>query len=769
MIRITFTNHEVSRLDMESLFPNKGEIIRELLKDPLILKNDSKRSNGSELELDSSDLLQREAILANELNILDNLKTFLNLIKEVKTNLNILELENCYYSLQSLRKKMRNNAAYLKQSFNFQQSISTYVDTLHLELVTTLYKILTNGFWKITENSIQFTPTVEWGKDKVHIEYDTFMDFVAQQYFPKGSLDNQAWFILDMTSADSQEQVRAKLNTIMKEYMNLSSIVSMIKNSIFISGKEISYENETNILVFSKSSSHGQHCVSTVLTSFEAVCDFMLDGLAFRDRKTLSYELGPLFNTEFTKFVKNNASIILESLDSPLKNLVSVINNKLTRLVAKSEVTNWTHSGKEIQDLLMNKQLYYNLLLDKVLESHISEIRSIFEDPKKSWQNLEVVELTTSNTNTMSEKIGKNDSDVQNEKEHHNAVSKDDDWNWEVEDDDADAWGDEIDVNIDDEEEKTNQEKEKEPEEEEKAWDEAWAIDENIDDASLENGKEHLKAHDVGSLDKDHIEVTQLPKLFLAISHNFKSSFADSHVDEQYFAYKYNLLQTSYMAMCTANFSHNWCQLYVDMRYLIERDEKLYRIKELTRNLLETKLNMKYRIVCQLIRHQLTEFRENERNPSWDATIEKLLPYILKEIVRPLQKIRGEEGSRYLLSFLNFLYNDCVTKEILKWQIISEVNSENLGELVSLLVNNTDIQLLAKEPSYKKMREKFATMGKFLPLHLKEIMEMFYNGDFYLFATDELIQWIELLFADTPLRRNAIDDIYEIRGTALDD
>lgn len=110
-----------------------------------------------------------------------------------------------------------------------------------------------------------------------------------------------------------------------------------------------------------------------------------------------------------------------------------------------------------------------------------------------------------------------------------------------------------------------------------------------------------------------------------------------------------------------------------------------------------------------------------------------------------------------------------MTKEILKWQIISEVNSENLGELVSLLVNNTDIQLLAKEPSYKKMREKFATMGKFLPLHLKEIMEMFYNGDFYLFATDELIQWIELLFADTPLRRNAIDDIYEIRGTALDD
>ncbi|QHS75670.1 Dsl1p [Saccharomyces paradoxus] len=754
---------------MESFFPDKGEIIRELLKDPLIIKDDSKRINGSELQLDSSDLLQREALLANELNILDNLKTLSNLIKEVKANLHLLELENCYYSLQSLRKKMRNNAAFLKQSFNFQQSISIYVDTLHLELVTALYKILTNGFWKITENSIQFTSTLEWGKDNVHIEYDTFMDFVAQQYFPQGSLDNQAWFILDMANANSQEQVRAKLNTIIKDYMNLSSIVGMIKSSIFISGREISYENETDMLMFSKSS-HGQNSVSTALTSFEAVCDFILDKLVFRDRKTLSYELGPLFNTEFTKFVKNNASIILESLDSPLKNLVSVINNKLTRLASESEVANWSYSGKEIQDLLMNKQLYYNLLLDKVLESHISEIRDIFEDPKKSWQNLDVVELVrvSGNIDAMNEKIGKNDTNVQNEKEHQTAASKDDDWNWEV-DDDADAWGDEIDVNIDDEEEKTTQEVEKEPEEEENAWDEAWAIEENIDDASLENGKKPFKVHDVGLLNKDHIDVTQLPKLFLAISQNFKSAFTDSHVDEQYFAYKYNLLQTSYVAMCTTNFSHNWCQLYVDMRYLIERDENLYRIKELTRNVLETRLNMKYRIVCKLIKHQLTEFRENERNPSWDATIEKLLPYISKEIVRPLEKIRGEEGSRYLLSFLNFLYNDCVTNEILKWQIISEVNSENLGELVSLLVNNTDIQLLTKEPSYKKMREKFAIMGKFLPLHLKEIMEMFYNGDFYLFGTDELIQWIELLFADTPLRRNAIDDIYEIRGAALDD
>ncbi|CAI4035866.1 hypothetical protein SMKI_14G0750 [Saccharomyces mikatae IFO 1815] len=755
---------------MEPLYHEKGEIIHELLKDPLIIEHDNQMINSSELDFNINDLLQQEALLANELNVLDNLKTLSNLILEVKTNLNLLELENCYYSLQSLRKKMRRNSAFLKQSFNFQQSISSYIDTLHLELVTTLYNILSNGFWRITESSIQFTHAVKWGKDEVDIEYNTFMDFVVQQYFPQGSLDNQLWIISDMGNADSQEQVRAKLNIILKDYMNFSSVVNLIKNSIFLRGKQISYNHETNTLTFFKSSSHGQNDISSTLTSFEAVCDFMLDGLTFRDRQTLGYELGPLANTEFTKFVKNNASTILESLDSPLKNLVTVANNKLTKLASESEATNWTYSGKEIQDLLVNKQLYYNLLLDKVLESYIGEIRNIFEDPNKSWQNLEAVKLIHSadSIDIMSEKVGKHGMDKQKELEHHTVTTKDDDWNWEV-DDDTDAWGDEIDIDIDDEEEKATQEVEKEPEYEENAWDEAWAIDENLEDSSLENGKKAAKVHNTALFNEDHIKVTQLPKLFLTISQKFKNAFSDSHVDEQYFAYKYNLLQTSYVAMCTTSFSQNWCQLYVDMRYLIEQDEKLYRIKELTRNTLETRLNMKYRIVYKLINHQLSEFRENEKNPSWDIIIEKLLPYILKEIIHPLEKIRGEEASRYMLSFLDFLYNSCVTNEILKWQIISEVNSENLGELVSLLVSNTEIQFLTKEPSYQKMREKFATMGKFLPLHLKEIMEMFYNGDFYLFSTEELIQWIELLFADTPLRRNAIDDIYEIRGATLDD
>lgn len=106
----------ISGLDMEALFHDKDQIIRELRKDPLINKDDNQQVNGGEIQQESSDLLQKEALLANELNTLGNLKILSNLLMEVKTNSELSELENCYYSLQSLRQKMRNNTAFLKQS-----------------------------------------------------------------------------------------------------------------------------------------------------------------------------------------------------------------------------------------------------------------------------------------------------------------------------------------------------------------------------------------------------------------------------------------------------------------------------------------------------------------------------------------------------------------------------------------------------------------------------------------------------------------------------
>ena len=67
---------------------------------------------------------------------------------------------------------------------------------------------------------------------------------------------------------------------------------------------------------------------------------------------------------------------------------------------------------------------------------------------------------------------------------------------------------------------------------------------------------------------------------------------------------------------------------------------------------------------------------------------------------------------------------------------------------------------------YRHSREKLLTVSKILTAHLKDILNMFYEGEFFLFDTDEIVQWIILLFADTPTRRECIDEIRKVREEA---
>ena len=106
---------------------------------------------------------------------------------------------------------------------------------------------------------------------------------------------------------------------------------------------------------------------------------------------------------------------------------------------------------------------------------------------------------------------------------------------------------------------------------------------------------------------------------------------------------------------------------------------------------------------------------------------------------------------------------------VLGWETISEKDSEHLARFISSLLDVTENTNLNDVPLYKEYRAKVGLIAKFLPLHLKDIMSMFYDGDFYLFSTEEIIQWVKLLFADTPLREGAINEIYEIRAAATDE
>lgn len=236
-----------------------------------------------------------------------------------------------------------------------------------------------------------------------------------------------------------------------------------------------------------------------------------------------------------------------------------------------------------------------------------------------------------------------------------------------------------------------------------------------------------------------------------------------------YFTYKLSLLQTTFFAIAVAHCPPEWWMVFVDMRETYKDNIKLFRLQELSARYLESNRLIRQKRVWKLIQQQLQEFHEKENSPSWSITLEELIPFIQTEIISPLIQIGGEESDRELIRFLQFLFTNCITDVILKWDIISEKNSENLGKLISLISSNVEVPSLGNSPQYKEMCAKFDLVGRFLPLHLREITDMFYNGDFYLFSTEEIVLWIKLLFADTPIRKDAISDIYEIRQAATED
>ena len=774
-------------------------IVASLSKDPIF--------NGDELDsttdIDVNRIMETESQLSSELYDLNNLKVLSSLIKEFNTNLELLEFENCYYSLQNLRKKISdNNAAFIKQSFHFQRSVVVYIDSLHAKYINTIHEIISSGFWCVSSDAIKFRSSTTWGKDNFDIEHDILLELVQRLFFPNDMVDPTLWLITDMEFGNDRETLKTQLVDIYKNYIKFEDITRIIKNAIFSQNIIIKYDSDEDKMQFL------EHNSTTgpidILASFDALNSFLLNSVPTMLVGNLLRNIGELLGNEFLKFVKRNAREIVGSNSDSLKEKVSHVNEQLGDL---SKISNglWSYNRQNIEDLLKDKQLYINLLLDGVFITKVESIRAIFSDPQESWKEETIAHISSDKT-TNGEDIQNKPSTIGTPKK---SVGTDGDWNWDAEDNaeeekesdkesksdnaesDDDAWGDEIDVDLDLQSPKKavnhetpNQDKKDLPidetmdDDENAGWEEDWDIGEDDADNPIEEpetNKSELKndqshdAHNIVNTSSCDITVTQLPKLFSQIAIDFNNEAQDieeNMIQNTYFSYKLSLLQTTFFAIAVSHCPAEWWKLFVDMREAYKGNTKLFRLQELSTRYLESNRLTRQKTVWKLIQEQFQEFHEKENSPSWSITLELLIPFIQTEIITPIVKIGGKESNTELLRFLQFLFNDCITDVILKWDIISEKNSENLGKLISLISSNVEVPSLADSPQYKEMCAKFDLVGRFLPLHLREITDMFYNGDFYLFGTDEIVQWIKLLFADTPIRQDAISDIYEIRQAA---
>ena len=743
-------------------YADKDHVITELLKDPVYL---SRHNSLASHPKDENDLYALETKLEEELHDLKDLKIVSSLVKETQVNLDLMELENCYYSLYNLSKKLKSSRSFLKQSLHFQRSVAVHVDELRIKLLSTIYDILATKFWSISESSFEFHPDIKWKEEEFMMKYEEFKSFVSKSFFPDNAINNSHWLITDIIHSEEQERMRNKLKDIYINYIDFASLTKAVKDALFSDEYEFEWSdnNYTKLLITKR----GALCIQKRIESFNNLLSFLEKGISNSDKFKLLTNLGKAIGIEFLRFVKSNATGIIDKNANSIKQQTLLLNDRLKTISEQSGA--WNFDSDQISELLNDEILYKSLLLDGVLGRAISDVRKLIAN--ESWKSKTKITLKNSEMLNDSKEKEISQDNVGDEWEWnedemdddvHNSTSKVPNSKSEDLYDDEDGWADEIDVDLEDE----INTKETEPEDD--AWNDEWDVEEDI--KSTHSNKNSKSTHVINTTEE--VTITELPKKFLNIMEKLLEDARAIDVNlplTEDFKYKANLLQTVFFSISSTKYGNEWWQFYNDMKFTFDQNNDMKRLQELIYNYMETNLQNTKKISKRILSSQLQQFQRNENNPSWNDTLDNFLPFLEEELANITTHITQEDSFRYITRLFSFIFEDVIIQNILSWDIISEKNSENISELLKLIITSTQIDSLNTYPKYRELYERVNIVAKLLPLHLKEIMEMFYNGDFYLFTTEEIISWIKLLFAETPLRKDAIDDIYEIRNTPTED
>lgn len=577
--------------------------------------------------------------------------------------------------------------------------------------------------------------------EKLHVEHDRYLDSTIERI-------KELWAKLIDVADDSivfNAEVEVENNVVLLE--NILDIIKTNDLELKIPNSNITHLIDQKLLTALINSKtlqltdnkisivNGSPSVEEQIQSIKNLANFV--SFIPDDQQIINY-ISPRLFEWLKEIITTNIDLIYsdKSLQQEFLELGSFLSEKNFK---RNQLQNWIQN--ELNEIAV----------ENYLDLHIDQVRNLVQGLDKSiFQNLVTREYKQNEVKQAVKLVP-----VPEPKPDQKAPVEDD-WGWDDEDIDLD------DQPIEEQQEKTNIDELKDD------WD--WNDEDEQEEpkpkkklvskfAKKQHSNETSRESTPLASEAITYQTTKLPEEISKIIKSYLST--QSKLPKQYHDLHYsklNYLVTGLFILISQEFKHHTRStmlLYNDLTYLNQLED-IPRLVELKEQFLTTSIKDFQRAIDGHYE------KLNGLDPaiSAGATYEIIddIQLIFTMFFKKLQELPSNKYLEIVQSSAESFYGKIISSVYDK-DDIGEFESEYLNLILHKFlelkfpVNNNKI----------KNHSKLGHVAFIVSSHLKDIMESFYNAEFYDLSTSELISLIDKLFADSDLKRNSIEDIKEIR------
>lgn len=487
------------------------------------------------------------------------------------------------------------------------------------------------------------------------------------------------------------------------------------------------------------------------------------------------FENHALQNFYLSKISRNVTNIISQNIDKLMSD--RGLLEELIEVLELSKRTNWSLSVSSSLTLGNIVDNLNELYLDWMVDGYVDKIREVFNNEKELGEMIKRQRIEGNTAVNGSSALGVSSAPSKPSAPFISPPSA-------PITEEKDAWDDNWDEGWDEPEDK-DEENTEEPKVAEDDDDDEWdAWDEEI---QLEESPKKPKSSGVAKQSTvkpdahvvaDGYVVTEIPTHLIEILSSF---LAEERVQSSTStSTKYNLLITCILSFASITYPtlERSFILYNDLLYLyynapMDSPEILTFTNTLWRKL---QLDLLPFIEATIKKINLAHddyIPSSESDFQLDSTtstqIENLQNWFTKFL--DSESLLKENPSKYkeLLTFFIDYINNWLTNSIIKMTEITEYQSNKLNTIIQEVVINTTLPIATKEIDANAENSigsfhRLENIQFLISNHLADIMDRFYNGEFYDLESSEIIDIIKSIFVKSELREGYIQEILDIRN-----